>query len=160
MSIAHPEPLPEHDSTGPDHGVAEQSPAAQAAPVTELSEQECWELLEQGRFGRLGTRDGDDIDITPLNYAVIDRRLLLRTARGSKLLSLSLNSRVAFEADRASGGTAWSVMVRGDARVLDPQQDRQLLAELELRPWVATEKLEVVEIAPSRITGRSFRLHG
>ena len=36
-------------------------------PIQELSEQESWDLLKQARFARLATRDGDEIDITPLN---------------------------------------------------------------------------------------------
>ena len=32
------------------------------------------------------------------------------------------------------------------------------MEELGLRPWLNTEKIEFVEITPTRITGRAFRL--
>ena len=53
--------------------------------------------------------------------------------------------------------TAASVIVRGRARVLEG--DEVYRAEsLPLRPWVPTMKNVVVEIEPTELSGRRFRL--
>lgn len=148
-SMRHPETLPD----GSDGDPAENG-------VRALGEQECWQLLGESRFGRLGTRDGDEIEITPVNYVADDRRIFFRTARGSKQLRLSLYSTVAFEIDHVAGGEAVSVIVRGQARTLTDAAELERFERLGLRPWVAPEKLEVIEIAPYRVTGRRFRLQG
>ncbi|MCT1834255.1 pyridoxamine 5'-phosphate oxidase family protein [Kocuria palustris] len=146
--ILHPDPLPEQD----------EQPAQ--APAEPLSEQQCWQLLGQSRFGRLGTRDGDEIEITPVNFIADEGKLYFRSARGSKLLRLSLYSQVAFEVDHVAGGQAWSVIVRGHARTLTDPKDLERFERLDLRPWLDTVKLEVVEIDPYKVTGRRFSLQG
>ena len=55
--------------------------------VTELSPDECWEMLRGEEFGRLAFRLVDEVHITPINYAVDGDTLLFRTAEGGKLLS-------------------------------------------------------------------------
>lgn len=127
-------------------------------PIQELSEQQSWDLLEQARFARLATRDGDDIDITPLNIVTDGERLYFRSAKGAKVLQLQLNPSVTLEIDRATGSEAHSVVVRGTARMLTETEDIERVESLGLRPWLETEKLEFVEITPTRITGRKFRL--
>lgn len=149
-SISHPGTL----SDGSRGGDPEQN------GVRTLGEDECWELLEGGRFGRLGTRDGDEIEIIPVNYVADGRRIFFRTGRGSKQLRLSLYTTVAFEIDRVAGGQAVSVIVRGEARTLTDAVELERFERLGLRPWTDPEKLEVVEIAPYRVTGRRFRLQG
>lgn len=146
--ILHPEPLPEQDELRAE------------TPVEPLSDEQCWQLLGESRFGRLGTRDGDEIEITPVNFIADEGKLYFRSARGSKLLRLSLYSQVAFEIDHVAGGRAWSVIVRGQARTLTDPEDLERFERLGLRPWLDTEKLEVVEIDPHRITGRRFSLQG
>ena len=38
--------------------------------VTELTSEECWEMLRHEEFGRLAYRLVDEVHITPINYAV------------------------------------------------------------------------------------------
>ena len=95
-----------------------------------------------------------------MNFIADEGKLYFRSARGSKLLRLSLYSQVAFEVDHVTGGRAWSVIVRGHARTLTDPQELERFERLGLRPWLDTEKLEVVEIAPYKVTGRRFSLQG
>ena len=141
MNIAH-----EHDD------------ASQVPPITELSEQESWELLKQARFARLATRHGDEIDITPLNIVTDGEKIFFRSAKGTKVLHLQLNPHVTVEIDRAAGSQAHSVVVRGTAEMITDTDRITYVEELGLRPWLETEKIEFVEITPTRITGRAFRL--
>lgn len=125
--------------------------------VTELSQDECWEMLRGEEFGRLAFRLVDEVHITPINYAVDGETLLFRTAGGNKLLSVAMGSEVAFEIDRYDEESARSVVVRGTARQL-PEVEEHRSENVPLRPWVGTLKYNVVEIAPKVVSGRAFSL--
>ena len=123
-----------------------------------LTENDCWELLLSASLGRLAVAVAHDIEIFPLNFIAADRRLLFRTAEGTKLLALTVNNRVALETDAVGRGDAWSVVVKGVARVLDTQAEIDAANELPLRPQVPTLKYIWVEIVPTEVTGRRFDL--
>ena len=125
--------------------------------VTELPLEECWELLRAQALGRLAFHLADQVHITPINYVVDRDTLLFRTAEGSKLLGVVMNEDVAFEIDGENGEVAWSVVVRGTARLLDEAAAHRA-DDLPLRPWVSTYKYNVVEITPTAISGRRFEL--
>jgi len=127
-------------------------------PVRLLSEDECWELLLSSSFGRLAAAVADDIEIFPLNFVVADKRLLFRTAEGTKLLALTVNNKVALETDAIGRADAWSVVVKGIARVLDTQAEIDAANQLPLRPLVPTLKYIWVEITPTELSGRRFAL--
>ena len=92
----------------------------------------------------------------PINYAVDDdRRLVFRTAEGSKLLGLTMNADVAFEIDEYTEDEARSVVVRGRARQLEGHEEDET-EQLPLRPWVDTAKFNVIAIEVDEITGRRF----
>ena len=126
-------------------------------PTTELSADECWQMLREQEFGRLAFRLVDEVHITPINYAVDHDTLLFRTAGGNKLLSVAMGSEVAFEIDRYDDEHARSVVVRGTARIL-PEDEEHRADNVPLRPWVGTPKYNVVEIHPTAVTGRAFML--
>lgn len=127
-----------------------------------LSTEECWGFLSEQEFGRLAFRLVDEVHLTPINYAVDtqtgSRTLLFRTAEGAKLLAAAMHSEVAFEIDEFGDETARSVVVRGRARILEGL-DAHRSENVPLRPWVGSEKHNVVEIEPFEVTGRSFELH-
>jgi nitroimidazol reductase NimA-like FMN-containing flavoprotein (pyridoxamine 5'-phosphate oxidase superfamily) len=125
--------------------------------TTELSAEQCWDMLRAEEFGRLAFRLLDEVHITPINYAADARTLLFRTAGGDKLLGVLMGSEVAFEIDRYGGESARSVVVRGSARLLG-EDEAHRAENVPLRPWVGTWKYNVVEIAPRVVTGREFEL--
>ena len=125
--------------------------------VTELSPDECWEMLRGEEFGRLAFRIVDEVHITPVNYAVDGETLLFRTAEGTKLLAVVMGSQVALEIDRYGEESARSVVVRGSARLL-PEDEAHRSENVPLRPWVPSLKYNVVEITPQVISGRAFSL--
>lgn len=126
-------------------------------PITELSTEECWEMLRRQEFGRLAFHLVDEVHLTPINYAVDGETLLFRTAEGSKLLAVEMNPDVAFEIDQFDETSARSVIIRGRARRLG-EDEAHRAENVPLRPWVPTLKYDVVEITPTSISGRSFEL--
>jgi uncharacterized protein len=125
--------------------------------VTVLPLDECWELLRAHAFGRLAFHLAKQVNITPINYVVDKDSLLFRTAEGSKLLGVVMNEDVALEIDGENGHIAWSVIVRGAAKVLDEVAAHRA-DDLPPRPWVSSDKYSVVEITPTAISGRRFQL--
>lgn len=127
------------------------------APITDLSVEECWLLLESEEFGRLAYRLVDEVHLVPINYVLDGRALYFRTAEGSKLLAAALQSDVAFEVDWRDEATAWSVVARGRLRQLD-EFEQHRLDFVTPQSWLATDKPEVIELIPAEVTGRRVRI--
>ena len=126
--------------------------------VTELSVEECWELLESEEFGRLAYRLVDEVHVVPINYLVEGHSLLFRTAPGNKLLAAALQSDVALEIDWHDDLAAWSVVARGKLRKLEESEGSRVDTQAR-QSWLATDKNDVVELKPEAVTGRRFRLN-
>lgn len=124
-------------------------------PIHVLTEEESWEFLGKHEFGRLAYHLAEEVQIVPLNFCADSGAIYFRTAEGSKLLGVTMDADVAFEADDFSGDVATSVVVHGRAAVLDGA-DKAKAEQLPLRPWVPTAKFNVVRIDVTEITGRRF----
>jgi nitroimidazol reductase NimA-like FMN-containing flavoprotein (pyridoxamine 5'-phosphate oxidase superfamily) len=125
-------------------------------PIEILDEERSWELLLSTSLGRLAVSVAGEPEIFPVNFVAADDRLLFRTAEGTKLAGVSVNSRVAFEIDGVEQDEAWSVVVKGTARVLDKRSEIEAAEELSLHPLIPTLKFNYVEITPNEISGRRF----
>ncbi|HZK32718.1 MAG TPA: pyridoxamine 5'-phosphate oxidase family protein [Corynebacterium sp.] len=125
-----------------------------------LSAEESLELMSTVTLGRLVVRRKDDIDLFPLNYAVDEGKIYFRTAEGTKLFSLALGNEVLFEADHAEldDALAWSVIIKGQARILTSHAEILAAEELPVKPWTPSLKYNFVEITPKEISGRRFQL--
>ncbi|GAB3142884.1 pyridoxamine 5'-phosphate oxidase family protein [Marisediminicola antarctica] len=124
--------------------------------VVELGEEERWQLLRHNSLARLALSAAGEIDIFPVNYYADGETLLLRTAPGTKLLELTVNSHVAVEIDGFTDEDAWSVVVKGTARRLERQAEIDEADQTPLVPWIPTLKYIYVRITPAAITGRRF----
>lgn len=125
-------------------------------PIRTLTEDECWELLDGAGPGRLAFVVAGIIDIVPVNYIRDGRSILFRTAQGTKLLGVTANPHVAFETDGRIGDDAWSVVIRGEASILEGQADIARAEGLGLKPWAPTLKYTFVRVAADEISGRRF----
>jgi uncharacterized protein len=121
-----------------------------------LDENQCWQLLEGTRHGRLGLRVNDELDLVPVNFRTADRKIFFRTAPGNKLAELTINPKVIFEADGILSDEAWSVLARGSARVLEHDEEIEFAESLAIDPWVPTYKDFYVEVMVNRVSGRHF----
>jgi nitroimidazol reductase NimA-like FMN-containing flavoprotein (pyridoxamine 5'-phosphate oxidase superfamily) len=128
----------------------------QTQPVSILSETESWQLLSSVSLGRLVTSVDGEPAIFPLNFVVQHRTVLFRTAEGTKLVSAAINNRVLFEADDHGVTGGWSVIVRGQARILRTDEEIDEAERAQLLPWTATVKQHYVRIRPLSVTGRRF----
>ncbi|MFI5797855.1 helix-turn-helix domain-containing protein [Streptomyces sp. NPDC051677] len=135
----------------PGPGQAGRTPA-----FTELSRTECGDLLSTHGVGRLAVSTAQGPVIVPVNYSVVDGTIVFRTARGATP-SLGVGSRVAFEIDRIDDAFSqgWSVLVRGNARmVTDPGEAERLARQAHSTPWAGGRRDLWVRVEPYAVTGR------
>ncbi|WP_439564337.1 pyridoxamine 5'-phosphate oxidase family protein [Microcella sp.] len=127
--------------------------------ITELTTDQCWQLLRSRDLGRIAASAAGTVDIFPINYAVdATPAIYFRTAPGTKLLELAINDRVAFEIDDHDDSEAWSVVVKGRAERVERQSEMDAAELLGLTPWIPTLKYRWVRIRPTEISGRRFAL--
>lgn len=126
--------------------------------VVELDETQAWELLSSASFGRIALAIGGEPDIFPINFYAGEGRIVFRTAEGSKLVEVAVNPRVAIETDSIDGDRAWSVIAKGEARILVSTSDIEAADKLPLAPQVQTLKYNYVEVTVETITARRFVL--
>lgn len=127
-------------------------------PGQAMTNDDAWRFLEHTRFGRLALSVGNQPDIYPINYLAHEGRLLIRTNPGTKLAEMTVNSHVAFEIDGLSESEAWSVVLKGTARILESQHEIDAANDLPHTTWLPTLKYTWVEITPSSVHGMRFEL--
>lgn len=126
-------------------------------PILVLNDEQNWKLLENTKHGRLVLTVRGETDIFPINYTAKDGALYFRSAAGTKVAELTVNDQVLFETDGILSDQAWSVIVRGTAKVLDTAADIEFARNLGISPWVPTVKDFYVKITPTKISGRHFQ---
>jgi nitroimidazol reductase NimA-like FMN-containing flavoprotein (pyridoxamine 5'-phosphate oxidase superfamily) len=122
------------------------------AVLTELHEDECWDLLRTRTVGRIGWQGSDGPTIVPVNYVLDERAVIIRTAPYTELGREGVTREVAFEVDDLDpvARAGWSVLVRGRRR-LDPEAHGTTP-----RPevWVGGSRWLVLRIEARTISGR------
>ena len=121
-----------------------------------LTEDQCWTALAGVDVGRLAIRAGDDIDVFPVNFLVRGRQIYFRTAPGTKMIELTAEPRVAFEADGSDSGGRWSVTVRGAAERLKYDTDIEQSGIQGMHSLDPASKWNYVRITPLSVSGRRF----
>jgi nitroimidazol reductase NimA-like FMN-containing flavoprotein (pyridoxamine 5'-phosphate oxidase superfamily) len=122
----------------------------------ELSAEQCWQLLDATRFGRLATCIAGEPDIFPVNFLVHDGTIVMRTAPGTKLAEVVISKVVAVEADEVAGDQAWSVIAKGQARVVETLSESYELDAEQLQTWLPEDKPIYVVITVTDMSGRRF----
>lgn len=138
--------------------MADNKDSSPDSPIAVLSAADSWDLLGTQQLGRVVVSISGRIDIFPVNFVTHDGKVLFRTAAGTKLVELTIQDEVVFEADNVSTDSAWSVVVHGTARRLETSSELAAAEELDLHSWIPTLKDHYVEITATEITGRVITL--
>jgi hypothetical protein len=124
--------------------------------LTNLSRQECLRLLGSVPLGRIVFTLGALPAIRPVNHALVDDDIVIRTQLGS---SIGAGARrggvvVAYEADDIdlSGHTGWSVVVTGIAELVRDPGELARYADTPV-PWVDQPTDCVIRIRPELVNG-------
>jgi nitroimidazol reductase NimA-like FMN-containing flavoprotein (pyridoxamine 5'-phosphate oxidase superfamily) len=128
--------------------------------VSKLLPAECRRLIAPGGVGRIafGTLSGPLV--VPVNFAVLDDTIVIRTAEGT-IIDGHADEQVALEVDHIDEALCqgWSVLVRGPAhRVTHLAELHRLQADAAVWPWPGSEREVYVRILPSQITGRRIEI--
>jgi nitroimidazol reductase NimA-like FMN-containing flavoprotein (pyridoxamine 5'-phosphate oxidase superfamily) len=125
-----------------------------------LSAEECHDLLGRGTIGRVAVTVAALPAIFPVNYALLDGRIVFRTGEGTKLDGALSGNPVVFEVDGLDPESkrAWSAVVKGEAGMPESTQDIVETLELPIFPWQGGIKSRYVRIRPDEVTGRRFRV--
>ncbi|MEZ0090909.1 helix-turn-helix domain-containing protein [Streptacidiphilus sp. EB129] len=139
---------------------------AKGKPVLEeLGTQECWARLSERGVGRLGFSTAEGPVVLPVNYQVMDRGIVYRTAPGT-VPAAAVGHRVAFEVDHIDDALSqgWSVLVVGHAQARPAAPDDGGNAGPDPSPppagptpWAGGQRDLWVRISPDTLTGRIIR---
>ncbi len=129
-------------------------------PTEKLSFDECWELFADDAVGRLALVVDGHPEIFPVNYVLHRRSLVFRSAGGSKLWGAESERPAALEIDGYDPRTemAWSVVARGDTKLIEDQAEKDAVDALHLEPWQPGPKDYYVQLTPRALTGRRFQV--
>jgi nitroimidazol reductase NimA-like FMN-containing flavoprotein (pyridoxamine 5'-phosphate oxidase superfamily) len=121
-----------------------------------LDRDECIDLLAGGIVGRIAITANALPVVLPVNYVLLNDRIVVRTGRGTKLDAATRNAVVAFEVDELdfADGAGWSVLVTGVARELTAPEE---LATASVSPparWAPGPDGRYIAISVDMISGR------
>ena len=147
------------------HTAAGQSAEAQESSVSELTddagleilnEEECLQLMEQSNLGRVALCLGAAPAIFPVNYFVLDGRILFRTRDGTKLRAAANRTMVAFEVDDADDEfkTGWSVLAVGPATEVHEPSVVDFVMRQPVPPRAPGVRDRVIAVHPEFLSGR------
>jgi uncharacterized protein len=126
----------------------------------ELSVDECLNLLANEVFGRLAVAGPAGPRIVPLNYALIDDTIVLRTSPYSELAQHAVGKAAAFEIDEVdhTRQTGWSVVAVGTLEEVEPADLESLRTAWGPQPWAGGQRNLYLRLRWHEISGR--RLFG
>jgi uncharacterized protein len=124
-----------------------------------LSEGECLSLVALRPIGRVVVSIGALPAVFPVNFCVVGRDVVFRTAPGTKLVAALRGAVVAFEVDdfEGQGHRGWSVLIIGQAAEISAEELTGL-EPLPVRSWARGSRDHVVRIASEFVSGRRLTL--
>jgi uncharacterized protein len=125
--------------------------------LTELTVQECMELLETTSVGRIGLMTEAGIRIFPVNYIVFGDAIVFRTLPYGAIANSAHGAEVAFEVDDLDdeAHSGWSVLAVGRCeRVEDPATVRLIRAERDVETWAEGHRNLYFQVSWTDLTGR------
>jgi nitroimidazol reductase NimA-like FMN-containing flavoprotein (pyridoxamine 5'-phosphate oxidase superfamily) len=123
----------------------------------ELSTEECRELLAAGLVGRVAMCTPLGPHIVPVNYAVVDDGVVLRTSPYSVLGTHARGTTLALEIDQFDYDQerGWSVVARGRAEAVTGAEEMSLVRRAwEPRAWAAGQRNLFLRVRWSELSGR------
>ena len=123
----------------------------------ELTVEECLELLKGGLIGRVAMCTPTGPRIVPLNYAMYDGSIVVRTTPYSELGTYGWNTDLAFEIDHLDyeKHQGWSVVAIGRAELIeDPDELHEVRTGWDPTPWAGGRRHLYIKLRWRDLTGR------
>lgn len=124
-----------------------------------LESHECERLIASGGVGRVVFDEARGPVALPVNYKMLGRDVVFRTASHGPVAAAVAAGTVSFEVDNIDDALSegWSVVVSGDAHVVADPTERASMERLDVRPWAGGDREAYVRLVPRTITGRRIR---
>jgi hypothetical protein len=124
-----------------------------------LDAQQCMELLDTVKVGRVGVTTEAMPVVLPVTFALDGSSIVFCSTPGTKLYLALAGAVVAFEADDVDPELrfGWSVCIVGPARVLGTPDDIERVRGLGLYPWADLDDPAYISVAADLVTGRRVR---
>lgn len=121
-----------------------------------LDRRECLALLGSVPLGRVVFTERALPAVQPVNFALVEDCVIIRTAPRSTLATAMRGAVVAFEADDfdGAGSAGWSVTVVGRAHMVRDPAEVTRLSRLPLRPSAPGHRDQFIRIPSQQVTGR------
>jgi nitroimidazol reductase NimA-like FMN-containing flavoprotein (pyridoxamine 5'-phosphate oxidase superfamily) len=121
-----------------------------------LDREQCLELLQTVRVGRLVFTEDALPAVQPVNFRLLRDDVVIRVAGGTKLIAAARNFVVAFQADDLDPDlrTGWSVTVVGHAQRVTDVDELVEMSGTFIQPWVDGLRDHFIRIRTERVTGR------
>jgi len=122
-----------------------------------LTREECEAHLAGGGVGRLVFLSGGVPVALPVNFRYLDGDIVFRTRAGGALAA-AVGTIVSFEADRIDEAMSegWSVLVSGQAHLVDDPDELEQIAALGIEPWPGGHRETIIRIETAELSGRSI----
>jgi uncharacterized protein len=123
-----------------------------------LTRDECLFLLGREQLGRVSVSIDVLPAMLPMNYALMDGAIVLRTAPGTKLTASLIRGVVGFEVDRVDtdNTNGWSVLAFGHPSEIHDDATLDHAHELPLTSWAPGERDHFIKTPVERVSGRTF----
>ena len=123
----------------------------------EIPRDECLELLGAGLVGRVAMCTPVGPHVVPVNYAIVDDSVVIRTSPYSVLGSHARGSILALEVDHFDyeRQRGWSVVARGRASAVTAAEELEHIRQVwEPRTWASGQRNLHLRVRWSELTGR------
>jgi nitroimidazol reductase NimA-like FMN-containing flavoprotein (pyridoxamine 5'-phosphate oxidase superfamily) len=130
--------------------------------LEELPEAECLRLMATVPVGRIVYTRQAMPAVEPVNFAVDQGTIVIRTSTGGKLAAALQHAVVAFQADDLDPATrsGWSVTVVGRSEEVTDRGEVARLGKLGLQSWAPGAGDHFIRITPGMVTGRRLHVPG
>lgn len=125
----------------------------------DLSTSECETLLRAGVAGRVALVTPTGPHIVPVNYAVVDGAVVIRTSPYSVLGTYGRDTTLAFEVDQLdhTRQRGWSVVARGRGEAVhDADAIERIRRVRDPRPWISGSRALFLRLHWTELTGRQL----
>jgi hypothetical protein len=124
-----------------------------------LDDDQCLALLAGATLGRVAITSGALPVILPVNFLLVDRTIVFRSGRGTKLDAATRGAVVAFEVDDFDpfAHTGWSVNAIGIARDFGAVQHQLSFDPTVIPRWAPRTDERVVAMRADLLSGRRIR---
>lgn len=121
-----------------------------------LPPDECMRLLGNAHLGRVVITEKALPAALPVNFVIVDGDVVFFTTPGGMVEAATAGHVVAFEVDEIDprSRAGWSVLIRGEAGVIDDPEDVAAINLPLALPWVGDTQARLVRVRSELVSGQ------